>query len=313
MYESGLTGDERCRRPVETPFAGHARSAGLAFTSVLRNPVPVTQGQGTPAGGPVRELDGGVRLPVLGLGVSRLPDGREAEQAVEWALEAGYRHIDTAAVYGNERSVGAALGRSGIAREDVFVTTKFMPAHGGAAGELAGSLERLRLDYVDLYLIHWPRRLRNARLWRELQTLQEQGQTRAVGVSNFGRKQLARLAAGSSRLPAVDQVQFSPFHFRRRLLEHCEAHGIALEAHSPLERGRELGHPVIARIAQRLERTPAQVMLRWAVQHNAIVIPKSGRRERIRSNAQIFDFELGEDDMRTLDGLDRTHGTGRAR
>ena len=264
----------------------------------------------TPAGGPVRELEGGVRMPVLGLGTWQLAEGREAEQAVEWALEAGYRHIDTAAAYGNERSVGAALGRSGIAREEVFVTTKFMPTHRSAVSELAGSLGRLGLDDVDLYLIHWPLPLRSARLWRELQALRERGLARAVGVSNFGQKRLARLPGPT---PAVDQVQFSPFHFRRRLLEHCEAHGIALEAYSPLERGRELAHPVIAGIAQRLERTPAQVMLRWAVQHNAIVIPKSARQDRIRSNAQIFDFELGDDDMRALDGLDLSGGTGRAR
>jgi len=259
---------------------------------------------------PVRDLEGGVRMPVLGLGVWQLAEGREAEQAVEWALEAGYRHIDTAAAYGNERSVGAALGRSAIPREEVFVTTKVMPVHGSATRELAGSLERLRLDYVDLYLIHWPAPLRSARLWRELETLREQGLARAVGVSNFGARRLARLPAPR---PAVDQVQFSPLHFRRRLLEHCEAHGIALEAYSPLERGRALGHPVVAGIAQRLGRTPAQVMLRWAVQHGAIVIPKSSRRERIRSNAQIFDFELGDGDMQALDGLDRTGGTGRAR
>jgi diketogulonate reductase-like aldo/keto reductase len=264
-------------------------------------------------GTPVRELDGGVRMPVLGLGVWQLAEGREAEQAVEWALEAGYRHVDTASAYRNERSVGAALKRSGLAREDVFVTTKLLPVHRSASRELAGSLARLGLDYVDLYLIHWPLPLRSARLWRELETLQERGQARAIGVSNFGQKRLARLAAGGSRRPAVDQVQFSPLHFRRRLLDHCEANGIALEAYSPLERGRALGHPVIIGIAQRLERTPAQVMLRWAVQHNAIVIPKSSRQERIRANAQIFDFELAAADMRALDGLDRTSGTGRAR
>ncbi|HYA08531.1 MAG TPA: aldo/keto reductase, partial [Gaiellaceae bacterium] len=178
----------------------------------------------------VRELDGGVRMPVLGLGVWQLAEGREAEQAVEWALEAGYRHIDTAAAYRNERSVGAALARSGLPREEVFVTTKLLPVHRSAARELAASLERLRLDYVDLYLIHWPAPLRSARLWRELEALREQGLARAVGVSNFGAKRLARLPGPR---PAVDQVQFSPLHFRRRLLEHCEAHGIALEAYSP--------------------------------------------------------------------------------
>ena len=275
----------------------------------MRDPVQVTRSDGIP----VRELDDGVQMPVLGLGVWQLADGKEAQQAVEWALEAGYRHIDTAAAYRNERSVGAALGRSGLPREEVFVTTKFLPVHRSAARELAGSLERLGLDYVDLFLIHWPLPLQSARLWRELETLRERRQARAIGVSNFGRARLARLTAGGARQPAVDQVQLSPFHFRRRLLAHCDAQGIALEAYSPLERGRAFEHPVIAGIAQRLERTPAQVMLRWAVQHNAIVIPKSAHRDRIRSNAQIFDFTLGDDDMRALDDHDRTSGTGRAR
>lgn len=272
--------------------------------------MPVTQSHDIPVGGPVRELADGVEMPVLGLGVWQLAEGREAEQAVEWALEAGYRHVDTASIYRNERSVGAALRRSGLPRDEVFVTTKLLPIHRSAARELAGSLERLGLDYVDLYLIHWPFPLQSGRLWRELQTLRERGLARAVGVSNFGQKRLARFPAPT---PAVNQVQFSPVHFRRRLLEHCEAQGIALEAYSPLERGRAFEHPVIVRIAQRLERTPAQVMLRWAVQHNAIVIPKSSRRDRIRSNAQIFDFELGDDEMRALDSLDRTSGTARAR
>jgi diketogulonate reductase-like aldo/keto reductase len=272
--------------------------------------VPVTQSHDIPVGGPVRELEGGVEMPVLGLGVWQLAEGREAEQAVEWALEAGYRHVDTASVYRNERSVGAALRRSGVPREEVFVTTKLLPIHRSATRELAGSLERLGLDYVDLYLIHWPFPLQSGRLWRELQTLRERGLARAVGVSNFGQKRLARL---DGPRPAVNQVQFSPVHFRRGLLDHCEAHGIALEAYSPLERGRAFEHPVIVEISQRLERTPAQVMLRWAVQHGAIVIPKSAQRDRIRSNAQIFDFELGADEMRALDGLDRTSGTGRAR
>lgn len=258
----------------------------------------------------VRELAGGVQIPVLGLGVWQLAEGVEAEQAVEWALEAGYRHIDTASVYHNERSVGAALRRSGVPREEVFVTTKLLPMRRSATRELAASLDRLGLDYVDLYLIHWPLPLQSARLWRELQTLRERGLARVVGVSNFGHKRLGRLPGPT---PAVNQVQFSPVHYRRRLLEHCASNGIALEAYSPLERGRALDNPVIAGIAQRHERTPAQVMLRWAVQHGAIVIPKSARQDRIRSNAQIFDFELGDDDMRALDGLDRTNGTGRAR
>jgi diketogulonate reductase-like aldo/keto reductase len=264
------------------------------------------------AGGPVRDLGGGVAMPVLGLGVWQLADGREAEQAVEWALETGYRHVDTATMYRNERSVGAALARSGLPREELFVTTKWMPAIRGPGGELSRSLDRLGLEYVDLYLIHWPVPLRAARGWPDLLALRERGLARAVGVSNYGADLLGRLVAEGVP-PAVDQVHFSPFHFRRGLLDFCDRNGIVLEAYSPLERGGALDHPTVVEIASRLGRTSAQVLLRWSVQHGAVVIPRSSRRERIRSNAQIFDFELGPDDMRALDGLDRTGGTSSAR
>jgi len=252
-------------------------------------------------------------MPVLGLGVWQMAAGGETERAVEWALEAGYRHIDTASMYRNEQSVGAALSRSGLPREQVFVTTKLMPAHTSAARELDKSLERLSLDYVDLYLIHWPLPLLSARLWRELELLQERGLAREIGVSNFGRDRLETLMRGASRMPAVDQVQFSPFQYRRRLLDYCLGQGIVFEAYSPLARGQGLQDPTITAVAERLGRTPAQVMLRWAIQHQAVVIPKSSRKERISSNAQLFDFELADTDMRILDALDRTNGSARAR
>jgi diketogulonate reductase-like aldo/keto reductase len=188
-----------------------------------------------------------------------------------------------------------------------------MPARASAKRELEKSLERLGLDYVDLYLIHWPLPLRNARLWRELESLQQAGLAREIGVSNFGRDRLARLIRGASRKPAVNQVQFSPFQYRRRLLEYCLEQGIVFEAYSPLDRGGGLRDPTIVAVAERLGRTPAQVMLRWAIQHQTVVIPKSSRKERIRSNAQVFDFELDEADMRALDALDRTNGSAQAR
>ncbi len=257
-----------------------------------------------PAGGPARDLGDGVLMPVLGLGVWQIPAGRETEQAVEWALEAGYRHVDTATYYRNEQGVGAALARSGLPREQVFVTTKWLPVLRSPARELARSLERLKLDFVDLYLIHWPAALRAARAWKDFEALRKQGLARAIGVSNYGAGLLARTVAGAAIPPAVDQVRFSPLHFRPAILERCEREGVVLEAYSPLARGRGVGNPVIAGIAARLDRTPAQVMLRWAVQHGAVVIPKSSRRERIHSNAQIFDFELDQGDMQALDRLD---------
>ena len=252
-------------------------------------------------------------MPVLGLGVWQMAAGRETEQAVEWALEAGYRHIDTASMYRNEQSVGAALSRSGLPREQLFITTKLMPTHPSAARELDKSLTRLGLEYVDLYLIHWPLPLASSRLWRELESLQERGLTREIGVSNYGVHKLETLIRSASRIPAVNQVQFSPYHYRRRLLDYCLEQGIVFEAYSPLARGQGLNDPTITAVAERLGRTPAQVMLRWAIQHQAIVIPKSSRKERIRSNAQLFDFELADSDMRSLDALDRTNSSARAR
>ena len=252
-------------------------------------------------------------MPVLGLGVWQMTAGAETEQAVEWALEAGYRHIDTASMYRNEQSVGAALRQSGLPREQVFVTTKLLPTHMSAARELEKSLSRLGLDYVDLYLIHWPLPLLSGRLWRQLESLQERGLARAIGVSNFGRHRLETLMRGASRMPAVDQVQFSPFRYRRRLLDYCLEQGIVFEAYSPLERGQGLQDTTITALAARLGRTPAQIMLRWGIQHQVVVIPKSSNKERIYSNAQLFDFELADTDMQILDALDRTNASARAR
>jgi diketogulonate reductase-like aldo/keto reductase len=254
---------------------------------------------------PTRELPGGARMPVLGLGVWRMAAGAETERAVEYALEVGYRHIDTASMYRNEESVGKAVRRSGVPREEIFVTTKLYPTHPSAERELEKSLKRLGLDYVDLYLIHWPVPVMTARYWRQLAKLHERRHARAIGVSNFRRGHLESLDAP---VPAVNQVHFSPFHFRRALRDYCEDRGIVIEAYSPLEQGRALGHSTIMAVADRLGRTSAQVMLRWAVQQRTVVIPKSSRPERIRSNAQIFDFELSEDDMETLSALDRARG-----
>lgn len=252
-------------------------------------------------------------MPVLGLGVWQMSAGVETEQAVEWALECGYRLIDTAAMYRNEQSVGAALRRSGVPREEVFVTTKLPPPHTDASRQLGKSLDRLGLEYVDLYLVHWPLPFGNTRVWHAFESLQEQGLAREIGVSNFGAERLEKLASRSRRLPVVNQVQFSPFRYRRRLLEYCDGKGIALEAYSPLERGEGVRNAAIVGVAERVGRTPAQVMLRWAIQHGAVVIPKSSRKERIVANARVFDFELGEHDMRLLDGLDRTGGSAKAR
>jgi len=256
-------------------------------------------------GQPAKSLPSGTQMPVLGLGVWQLPARQATEQAVEWALEAGYRLIDTATMYRNEQSVGAALARSGLPREELFVTTKLYPTHPSAAPELAKSLERLGLEYVDLYLIHWPVPLMNVRHWKQLEELQTQGLAREIGVSNFSIGQLENLRKRDLKTPAVNQVHFSPFRRSLELLDYCTRHRVVLEAYSPLEQGRGLDNPTIAGIASSIDRTPAQVMLRWAIQHDTVVIPKSANRERIRSNAYVFDFELDDEAMQALDGLEK--------
>lgn len=264
------------------------------------------------ADGRARVLSDGNEIPLLALGVWQVPEGPECEQAVHWALEAGYRHIDTAQAYGNEASVGRALKASGIPRDEVFITTKFYPGqHGDPAAEAQKSLERLGLDMVDLYIIHWPQG-GPTWAWEGMQRAREQGFARSIGVSNFGVSDLDALQAVADVAPAVNQVQFSPFEYRRTLLEACEKRDIALEAYSPLGTGRHLGDPRVAAIAERLDRTPAQVLIRWAIQRGLIVLPKSTHQERIAQNAQVFDFELTAEDMATLDGLDQTGGTEKA-
>jgi diketogulonate reductase-like aldo/keto reductase len=253
----------------------------------------------------------GLAMPLLGLGVWQAAEGAETRRAVGWALEAGYRHIDTAQVYGNERSVGEGLRASGVPRGGVFLTTKFRPGGRDPERELEGSLRRLGVDQVDLYLVHWPQG-GPTRAWAGMERAARHGLARAIGVSNFDVDDLDAVLAGATIAPAVNQVQFSPFQYRRELLDACRRRGIVLEAYSPLARGRGLGDATIAQIASRLRRTPAQVMLRWAIQRGIPVIPKSVRRERIVANAQVFDFALGDDDMRALDALDRTGGTDRA-
>ena len=260
-----------------------------------------------------KDLGVGVQMPVLGLGVWQMGEGAETENAVEWALEAGYRHVDTAQLYRNERSVGAAIRRSGIPREEIFVTTKWLPTVRSAGSALEQSLERLGMTYVDLYLIHWPVPFRSGRGWRDMEEIVDRGLARAIGVSNYGDDRLENTVTGARRKPAVNQVLFTPFHYRRELLETCARLGVVLESYSPLEQGRALDDPTVVAVARRVDRTPAQVLLRWGIQKNTVVIPKSSRRERIVENAQIFDFELGGDDMRRLEALDRTGGTGRGR
>jgi diketogulonate reductase-like aldo/keto reductase len=258
-----------------------------------------------------RTLANGVEIPRLGFGVWQIPGGGETERVVGWALEAGFRHIDTAQRYRNEGDVGKAIASSGLPRREVFVTTKLHPAVDDPVRALEQSLERLALDQVDLYLVHSPQG-EPTRPWPGMERAVERGLTRAIGVSNYGGADLEALLAVADRPPAVNQVQLSPFHYRRALLAACERMGIAPAAYSPLTGGEDLGSPVIGEIAARQRRTPAQVMLRWGLERGFIVITKSARRERILESRGVFEFELSGDDLARLDSLDRTGGTARA-
>jgi diketogulonate reductase-like aldo/keto reductase len=258
--------------------------------------------------GRARVLADGSEIPLLGLGVWQVPNGPETENAVRWALELGYRHVDTAQAYGNEESVGRALRDSGVPRDEVFVTTKFYPGHKDPESEAQRSLERLGVEQVDLYIIHWPQG-GPTWAWPGMERARESGYARSIGVSNFSLGELDELLAIAETRPVVNQVQFSPFEYRRRLLEGCEEREVALEAYSPLGTGRHLSDSRVQQIAARVGRTPAQVLLRWCVQRDLIVIPKSTHRERIEENAQLFDFALSDEDMAALDALDETGGT----
>ena len=263
------------------------------------------------ADGRARVLADGNEMPLLGLGVWQVPNGPECENAVRSALEVGYRHLDTAQAYGNEESVGRALRDSGVPREDVFITTKFYPAQQDAEAEARRSLERLGLDRLDLYIIHWPQG-GPTWAWPGMEGARERGYARSIGVSNFSMSELDELMSGARTPPVVNQVQFSPFEYRRKLLEACAQHDVALEAYSPLGTGRHLSDQRVRQIAERVGRTPAQVLLRWCVQRNLAVITKSTHRDRIGENAEIFDFALPEEDMAALDALDQTGGTDAA-
>jgi diketogulonate reductase-like aldo/keto reductase len=259
----------------------------------------------------VKVLADGNSIPVLGLGVWQIPNGSATVNAVRWALELGYRHIDTAQAYGNEESVGLALKQSGVPRDEVFITTKFHPASEDPVAEAEGSLSRLGLDYLDLYIIHWPQG-GPTWAWSGMERAKELGYARSIGVSNFDVGELEQVMTVAKAMPVVDQVQFSPFEYRSKLLDTAEKRKVAIEAYSPLGTGRHLEDPKVKNLASEVGRTPAQVLLRWCLQRGLIVIPKSTHRDRIEENAGIFDFTLADEVMTQLDALDETEGTDRA-
>ena len=256
---------------------------------------------------PVAKLNNGVMIPRLGLGVYQSPPGQLTQRAVEYALKIGYRHIDTARIYNNETDVGTALRKSGVKREDVFITTKLWNSDHGYETSIKAcedSLKRLGLKYLDLYLIHWPvPEIRNES-WTALTKLLKDGKCRSIGVSNYTIQHLTELLEDADVVPMVNQVEFSPFLYQKQLLDYCEKNKIQVEAYSPLTQGAKLNHPTIQQIAKKHGKTPAQVLIRWSLQHNLVTIPKSVREERIKENSQVFDYNLTSEDMRVLDSLD---------
>ena len=254
-------------------------------------------------------LHGGLDIPLLGLGVFNAPAGPPTRRAVGWALEAGYRLIDSAAAYGNESDVGEAVRASGLPRDEVIVTTKLWHSdHGYESSQRAAraSLERLGIGPLDLYLIHWPRAEspdERRASWRGFEKLVRDGVCRAIGVSNYTVRHLEEMREHSDTVPAVDQVEFHPFVFDPELLAYCERRGIRLEAWAPLTRGRRFDDPTVRAVAEAHRKTPAQVLLRWGIDHGILEIPKSVHRERIEENARIFDFSLSVDELARLDAL----------
>ncbi|WP_206832050.1 aldo/keto reductase [Alicyclobacillus fructus] len=257
-------------------------------------------------------LNNGVKMPWLGLGVYKAQAGEEVEQAIRFAFEAGYRHIDTAAFYANEESVGKAVRESGLPRSEVFVTTKVWNTDQGYDETLRAfeaSLKRLGFDYVDLYLVHWPVSGKYRDTWRALERIYDEKLARAIGVSNFQIHHLEDILAHGNVVPAVNQVEYHPLLTQEPLRQFCREHQIQLEAWSPIMRGN-LDLPVLQELAQKYNKTPAQIVLRWDLQNEVVTIPKSVRRERIFENAALFDFSLSDEDMQRIHALNRNHRFG---
>jgi diketogulonate reductase-like aldo/keto reductase len=259
------------------------------------------------------ELTNGVRMPVFGLGTYKTAEGAEVENAVRAALDTGYRSLDTASLYDNEKGVGCALRESGVPREKVFITTKVWNADQGYRETLKAfdqSRKKLGVEYIDLYLIHWPVKGRYVETWKAMEELLDNGAARAIGVSNFTVHHLEDLMLNASIIPMVNQFELHPRLYQAGLIEFCRSKNIRVEGWAPLMRGRLERDPLILGLGKKYGRTPSQILIRWALDHGFITIPKSVRRERIEENAQVFDFTLSVDDVRLVDSLDRGERTG---
>ncbi|TLZ56706.1 MAG: aldo/keto reductase [Methanobacteriota archaeon] len=252
------------------------------------------------------KLNNGVEMPIFGLGVWQIPAGAPTQRAVKAALQVGYRLIDTAKFYGNEADVGIAVRGSGLPRDEVFITTKvWNDDHGYETALKAFEASRKRLGFstVDLYLIHWPVPGLRKETWKALEKIQKEGKAHAIGVSNYMVPHLEELLASAEVVPAVNQIELSPFLVPKDVIEFCKKHAIAVEAYSPLTKGHRINDPRLKAVAQKYGKTVPQILIRWGLQHGFIEIPKSSRPEHIKENAQVFDFEIRAEDMRALDSL----------
>ncbi|PLR67600.1 aldo/keto reductase [Bacillus sp. UMB0893] len=261
----------------------------------------------------VTVLHNGVKMPWFGLGVFKVEDGDEVVNSVKWAIEAGYKSIDTAAAYKNEEGVGQALKESGVPREELFITTKVWNADQGYESTLKAfndSMTKLGLEYLDLYLVHWPVKGKYKETWKALETLYKEGKVKAIGVSNFQIHHLEDVIADAEIVPMVNQVEYHPRLTQKELQAFCKQHNIQLEAWSPLMQGKLLDDKTLSEIAEKHGKSVAQVILRWDLQNEVVTIPKSVKEHRIYDNAAIFDFELSQKEMESIDGLNRDERVG---
>ena len=258
------------------------------------------------------KMNDNCQIPVVGLGTWKSEPGKTTSQAVLDSLEAGYRHIDTARAYDNETDVGRAVNDSGLPREDLFITTKLWNQHQGyeeAIEACEKSLNRLNCDYIDLYLIHWPLREKRNHSWKAFIELRDKGLCKSIGVSNFTIEHLAEIEAKFGILPAVNQVEFHPYHYQKELLDYCNSKNIIIEAYSPLVHAKRMDEPKLGAISEELGKTPAQILIRWSIQRGMVVLPKSVNKSRIIENFSVFDFDIPDSMMKKLDELDESFVT----
>lgn len=252
-------------------------------------------------------LDNGVDIPILGFGTYQSKAGNETQNAVRLALDYGYRHIDTAAIYGNENDVAKAIQDSKVDLNDLFITTKVWNADQGYDNTLKAldqSLLKLNMDYVDMYLVHWPQPGLRLDTWKAMMTIYEQGKARAIGISNYTEKHIDELLIDSPIVPGVNQIEMTPYLYQKELAEHCLKNRIQIESYSPLTQGKKINEPRLVALANKYGKTAGQMLIRWSIEHNFIVLPKSTNAERIKENAEVFDFSITKEDLDFMDSWD---------